>query len=305
VDPQPNDQEPPDLARVALAGIVLALTVAGVTFHVIVRNGLKQTAALFIGVPALLALVLALSPRAKTPLGMVMKGLTIALLLSGPILAEGFICILMAAPLFYGVGLTIGLILNAVARHKKRRQTLYAVAFLLPQALEGTHESLSFPRHENVTVTRTVAGSAAHVEEALGRRPRFNRLLPPFLRLGFPVPGVALGEGLDVGDVRFVRFRNGAADMGEAAFVVWERTPQRVVFRPAHDTTPIADWLSWSEAEVTWSAVSPTHPRVTWTLRYERRLDPAWYFGPWERYGVTLAAGYLVDTLATPVPEHE
>jgi hypothetical protein len=31
-------------------------------------------------------------------------------------------------------------------------------------------------------------------------------------------------------------------------------------------------------------------------------LDPAWYFAPLERYGARLAAGYLVETLATPRP---
>ena len=40
--------------------------------------------------------------------------------------------------------------------------------------------------------------------------------------------------------------------------------------------------------------------RVSWSLRYRRELDPAWYFGPWERYGVGLAAGYLIDNLAAP-----
>jgi len=39
---------------------------------------------------------------------------------------------------------------------------------------------------------------------------------------------------------------------------------------------------------------------VTWTLDYERGLDPAWYFGPWERYATRLAAGYLIDAVATP-----
>jgi hypothetical protein len=35
-------------------------------------------------------------------------------------------------------------------------------------------------------------------------------------------------------------------------------------------------------------------------LHYRRNLDPAWYFGPWERYGVGLAGKYLIDNLATP-----
>ena len=39
---------------------------------------------------------------------------------------------------------------------------------------------------------------------------------------------------------------------------------------------------------------------MRWTLRYKRLLDPAWYFGPWERYAVKLTADYLIQTVATP-----
>jgi hypothetical protein len=46
--------------------------------------------------------------------------------------------------------------------------------------------------------------------------------------------------------------------------------------------------------------VDDTHTTVTWTLSYERCLDPSWYFGPWERYAAQLAARYLIDAVATP-----
>jgi hypothetical protein len=51
---------------------------------------------------------------------------------------------------------------------------------------------------------------------------------------------------------------------------------------------------------VTWEPIGRDATRVTWTLRYRRDLDPAWYFGPWERYATRLAAGYLIDAVATP-----
>jgi hypothetical protein len=46
-------------------------------------------------------------PKAKTVKGGITKGLTLFLLLSGPLLGEGFICILMASPIFYLVGLLL------------------------------------------------------------------------------------------------------------------------------------------------------------------------------------------------------
>jgi hypothetical protein len=60
----------------------------------------------------------------------------------------------------------------------------------------------------------------------------------------------------------------------------------------------IAHWLEWRSSDVRWQAISPGKTRVRWTLRYARRLDPSWYFGPWERYAVRLAASYMIDAAA-------
>ena len=59
-------------------------------------------------------------------------------------------------------------------------------------------------------------------------------------------------------------------------------------------------YLAWRGSTVRWTPVSARETRVEWTLHYRRSLDPAWYFGPIERFAVTLAAGYLIDSVATP-----
>jgi hypothetical protein len=71
-------------------------------------------------------------------------------------------------------------------------------------------------------------------------------------------------------------------------------------FVAASDKSKIAHWLDWKSADVTWKAVDASHTEVEWTLRYRRLLDPAWYFGPWERYAVHAAADYLIRANATP-----
>ena len=73
-----------------------------------------------------------------------------------------------------------------------------------------------------------------------------------------------------------------------------------MTFRPSHDDSYITHWLSWRDIDVEWREIAPGQTEVSWTLRYRRRLDPAWYFAPLERYAAGLAAGYLIDTLATP-----
>ncbi len=284
-----------------LAAFALALALASLAYRWLVWGRLEQTSALFIGLPALLAIALALAPPAKSALGVAMKGTTLGLLLSGVLLGEGFICILMAAPLFYLVAFVIGWLFQN-SRGDKRRPTLLALLIFLPQGLEGTHEQLSFARDESVQVSRVVDGTPHEVERALGAVPRFDRPLPFYLRLGFPRPERARGSGLRVGDTRVVRFGGGEGRPGELSLLVVEAAPGRAVFRASSDASHIAHWLDWREAEVRWQALDAGHTRVTWTMRYVRRLDPAWYFGPWERYAVTLAAGYLADTLTTPRP---
>ena len=75
--------------------------------------------------------------------------------------------------------------------------------------------------------------------------------------------------------------------------------PNALGFSAVSDDSYVTHWLSWQSADVSWRQIAPGRTQVTWTLRYARRLDPAFYFKPLERYGVSLAAGYLIETLAT------
>ena len=87
---------------------------------------------------------------------------------------------------------------------------------------------------------------------------------------------------------------------GDLVLELAESTPGRVRWRAVSDTSHMTHFLTWREVVVEWKTVDRARTEVTWTLRYDRGLDPAWYFGPWERYAVRLAAGYLIDSVATP-----
>jgi hypothetical protein len=301
-----TENEPRERRRItrdqwALAAIILALAVAGVLYRVFVAKGLEQTAALFIGLPAVLAIILALSPQAKSATGVIMKTMTIALLMSGPILGEGFICIIRAAPLFYLVGAIVGLLIDR-ARRKEKSIALHAVLLLplLLSSLEGTTPELSFPRREQVTVRKIVNGSPADVERLLARPPLFDEALPPFLRMKFPLPVSASGGGLMLGAARRIHFAGGEGKPGDLTLRVTEREPSSVTFAAESDTSHIAHWLTWRSSRVSWRDAGAGRTEVVWTIAYDRELDPAWYFAPWERYATGRAADYLIDTLATP-----
>jgi hypothetical protein len=293
--------------RWKLALTCIVLIAASFAYRMLVFGHLEQTSALFIGLPGFIAALLSLTPKAKSNTGMIMKGMTIALLMSGIFLGEGFICILMASPIFYMVGVIIGLIMDYSARREReggtRKNKYWQYALLLPfllMSLEGVTDKLSFSRAEIITEERIVAASDAAVEQSLSDTPRFATELPFYLKLRFPRPVETSGSGLAIGDQRRIHFAGGEGKPGDLIMAVTEHQAGLVRFRVIEDHSKIAHWLDWQEAEVRYQAIDAHHTRVIWTLRYLRRLDPAWYFGPWERYAVRLSADYLIDNVATP-----
>jgi len=184
-------------ARIAVAALVGAVALASLAYQGLVAHGLQQTAALFVGLPALLAIVVIFSVTPRTATGVACKAVTVGLLVSILFLGEGILCVVMSAPLFYAIAV--------------------AIASSVDLILE--------------------------LEEA------------------------------------------------RAGLVRW---------RAVSDSSHVTHFLTWREVIVQWEPVDAHTTKVTWTLRYRRGLDPSWYFGPMERYAARLAAGYLIDSVATP-----
>ena len=282
----------PDDGRRTLVAVIVALTAASLVFRLLVFRGLEHTSLVFIGIPALLALALA-AVHPRTSVGTTFKTTALALLLSGIVLGEAAVCVLMAAPLFFAIAALISWLDRKGARR-------LAIVVVVPLSLEGVVPRFALPREEVVTVTRIVAGDRRAVRAALESPMTFDRSLPLFFRLGYPVPGTTAGTGLAVGDRRSVEFLHGGHHPGTLVLEVAHAAEDSVAFTAVSDDSYITHWLSWRAAEVHWRESGQGKTEVTWTLKYRRRLDPAWYFKPLERYGVRLAAGYLIETLATP-----
>ena len=315
-----DHSSPLGAGRWALVTITIALAVGATTYHLVHGSSLHQSVVFFIGLPAVLALILSMTPKAKSATGVIVKGITLALLLSGIVFAEGFICIVMAAPLFYMVGMAIGMPIDAVRRRRRREGKVYSIVGLglLLLSVEGAVPGTFFPVHETITVTRTIDVSVDEVRRALASTPQFAKPLPFYLKLGFPRPVGATGAGLEVGDRRTIFFgaespmepmnethhhsvsTEGADDGGMLELEVVRSADGRVVFKPMHDATAFTHWISWGRSIVTWRGIDGDTSEVTWTLHYRRLLSPAWYFGPWQRYAASKAVGYLIDTVATP-----
>ena len=304
-----DDTPPPGRAehraRWAVIAVVVTLVVVSIAYRVLVVHHLEHTSLVFIGLPALAAITL-LHTRPQTAIGTVNKVIAILLCLSGILFGEGLICILMAAPIFFLVGTVVGIVIGKLRGRGSsddpgsgKWRGIVTLA-ILPMSIEGVIPSLAFDRQERVMASRVIEASPNDVRTALARAPRFDRELPRFFRLGFPTPAHTSGSGLRVGDERRVIFEHGQHHNGALVMRVASADSASVRFALAADSSYITHWLSWEDAVVRWEPAGEGRTRVTWTLSYRRRLDPAWYFAPLERYGVGLAAGYLIETLAAP-----
>jgi hypothetical protein len=168
--------------------------------------------------------------------------------------------------------------------------------------LEGVIPKLTWNRAQVVEVTRVVRAPASEVEAALSQSPHLETALPSYLRIGFPRPLEAYGAGLTLGSTRTIHFAGAEGDPpGDLVMRVGERAPDFVRFDTVSDNSKLTQWIRWNSSEVRWSAIDAMHTRVVWRIRFERQLDPAWYFIPWERAAVREAAGFLIAANATPV----
>jgi hypothetical protein len=290
-------------AQWGVIALIVAFSCGAFLYKLLLHERLGQTAAMFLGIPAVLAILLALTPKAKTVTGGILKGVTLALLIIGPLLGEGFLCILMASPLFYLVGCGVGVVIDA--RRRDRGATASCIALvLLPLCLEGIVPQLTWNRAQSVEVAKIVDASANDVEAALALGPDVHARLPAFLRIGFPRPLAAYGHGLEVGATRTIHFAGAEGDPpGDLVMRVSERGSGYVRFDTVSDASKLTQWLRWDSSEVTWQTVDARHTRVAWRVNYERQLDPAWYFTPWERLAVHEAAKFLIEADAAPAEE--
>jgi hypothetical protein len=307
----PVESTPPlsrkSVARsIGIAFLITALMVGGFAYHVIATHGLMHTSLLFIGIPLVLALILALSPRPKSATGGILRGIALALLIVAPLVGEGYLCILFASPLFFGIGLSIGGIID-LARKRKSTATLSCIVLLLPLSLEGISPQLSFNRAQSATATRIVNAPAAQVASALAQSPAISAPLPHFLRIGFPRPLAATGSGLAIGSFRVIHFAGAEGDPpGDLTMRVTasnvDANSGQIQFETASDSSKLTQWLRWRSSTVAWRAIDSTHTAVTWRIGFDRQLDPYWYFAPWEQFAVHQAAGYLITANATSNP---
>jgi hypothetical protein len=275
-------------------GLIIS-AVGAALYKILVERHLEQTSALFIGLPTLLAILLVYFVKPRTVFGLTMFTMTLVILITAIFFGEGIVCILMAAPVLYFVAAIIGLIAEWITRRRNKRSTMLVLIPFVAMSFEGVTPRLSLPRENVVKVEAIVLGVPESFRHKLSEPFHFGKDLPTFLRLGFPLPTASMSQGLEAGTRKTVHFAGGEGNPGDLTAVITGGGIDWTECEFVSDTSHIAHWLAWKSARIEWTPVNDHQVRVRWTVTYQRSLDPAWYFGPMERYGVRLALEYLVQ----------
>ncbi|PWQ95384.1 hypothetical protein DKW60_14990 [Leucothrix pacifica] len=227
----------------------------------------------------------------------------IIMLASSAILFEGFLCVVMFMPIYFGVIFIVFLIKLAYEHNKsKSRLHLHVLPLLLfVAALEGISPELSFNRYNAVSATKVVNASIPEVKHNLIQPVELNQERHWFLSL-FPMPYQMDAKALEEGDIHTIHYRYHRwfvtnTHEGYTKLKVAEVSDRSIRLEVLDDTSYLATYLNALGTEISMHPLDGGSTEVTLTIKYERLLDPAWYFDPMQKYATKLVGEYLIGVM--------
>jgi len=232
-----------------------------------------------------------------------LRDATIIMLATSVVLFEGFLCVLMFMPIYYLI-VTIGFGAEALFRINEQRKRNKLKASVLPMviallAIEGLSPSTSFERQNQVTRTVVVNASIDQLKANMAAEINLSARRHWFLSV-FPLPIEVQAGTLNPGDIHkldfiYKRWFFTNIDRGQFHLRIDEVSEDRVKTSVTRNTSYLAKYLNIQGTEVQFTPISEDQTEVALTIHYERLLDPAWYFGPMQKFTVSQSADYLID----------
>jgi len=286
--------------------VMVVLILAGVfslAFHALSSYKLQHSALLYILIPYSISLLIAwYRPygKALTTGSAYLKHMISTLVVffaTSVLLREGFICVLFFLPI-YIVVVTIGFVIYRFANRNKIHSTVLP-GLIVIMSLEGTSPLATYPRETTVISEAVVALTIEQIHHNLGQAIDLQGKRHWFLQI-FPMP-----ERIESGPVyegavhrvhtRYQRWFFTNTHTGTAELLMTKVTPRHISAQIRSDTTYFSTYLGAKEIDVVLTPTDDSHTKVQLAIRFERRLDPAWYFHPLQRYAIKKMGEYTIE----------
>jgi hypothetical protein len=213
------------------------------------------------------------------------------------------VCALLAFPLLF-VGITLGVALGFIFHSLRAKLTGKAgptftslVLLSMPLLILTGHRielsTLTHPRQEVVTSTIRLSADPTHVWNDLRSFDSLQGKKPLLMYIGLPIPISCDMQGTGLGAKRTCYFDHGSI---EETVIDWQ--PPHVM-RLAIDRAnmPGRHWLGFEYAEYTLQQ-DGDGTILTRNTTIISNLYPAWYWRPFERWGVSSEHNYIFSDLA-------
>jgi len=214
---------------------------------------------------------------------------------------EGFVCVLMSAPLLI-VGLAFGALIgwavrvNVIDARRSGKTLTLLLLLITPTFLMGansTEKSLTRQlRTETVADTLIVDAPPEVVWNELKSMENIAATKTFLMKIGLPVPVSCKTEGEGVGGKRTCYFEHGFI---EERITEWNY-PRSMKFEIVAFDVPGRPWLSFKDAGYDIQRVG-NQTKITRQTTIISRLAPAWYWRPLEAHGVHTEHQYLFEGL--------
>ena len=168
-------------------------------------------------------------------------------------------------------------------------------------ALEGIHPDLSFNRYNEVNSSKTVSLSIDQIKQNLVQPVDLDQRRHWFLAL-FPMPYQFDAKSLTEGEIHTIHYRYHRwfvtnTHEGFTKLKVAAVGDQHIKMQIVEDTSYTSNYINAIGTEINLKPLSNHKTEVTLTVKYERLLDPAWYFDPLQRFATELLGEYLIDVM--------
>ncbi|WP_444995233.1 hypothetical protein [Aliikangiella sp. IMCC44359] len=294
--------------------ILIIILVTSLIIRLLMHYQFDKSALLYVGIPMTIAATLLwVAPHAPKKdwkrgyLRLVIWSLVI-MLGSSAILFEGFLCIVMFMPIYFGVILIV-FIFHYLAIRYKNRKSSQLFSHVLPlllfiSAFEGVTPEFSGNRDSQVTVSKIINGNIDAIKMKLIQPMDLQKDREWFLAL-FPMPYQVDAGSLNEGDIHKIyytyhRWFITNTHSGSASLKIEKVKKNEIKTQFINDTSYLSNYLKLRGTKLQFIPVNEQQTRVTLTIYYERLLDPAWYFEPLQEYGVTKGAEFLLAEVVTP-----
>jgi len=218
------------------------------------------------------------------------------------LVGEGFICIIFFAPIYLiVVSITYWTMAISKRRQNGRKYALVLPVIIVALAAEGTTASLSMPRYTSVEVSRTTSLSVEEVKANIAKPFSLEKQRHWLISI-FPMPYRIEAGSLSVGDIhtvytRYHRWFVTNTHEGRSDLLIESVESNRIRTKVLSDSTYFSTYLSGTGTEINLIEEQNGDTTIQLTLFYRRNLDPAWYFHPLQKFGVSKMGELIIDQL--------